>query len=290
MDARHLFAIALAVASALSLGTADALQLREAITIPAEQALRPGLVWRLVRRSRWLWGAVCDAAGFILLTVAIWQGSLVLVYPLVTLALVWTLGLLAVWFRDPLGRREWLAVLAVVAGVGLFVAATGSRHEQVSNASGVGWVALALGGAAVLAGAGALALRSVGRRRAVLFAVAGGLAEAILAALMAGLSTRFDLGFMAVLTSWEVYAVIGAGVIDVLYKQTAYQAGYPTITLPIMRVMDPLLAVLFGSMLFNEQAWAHGASFAPALVGLAAMSGGLIRLGREPRLAVDRST
>ncbi len=136
---------------------------------------------------------------------------------------------------------------------------------------------------------GGWALRSTGRRRAVLFAVAGGLAEAIMAAMMAGLSERFDLGLVAVFTSWQVYGVIVTGLIDVLFKQTAYQAGYPTVTLPIMRVMDPLLAVALGSMLFGEQSWTRGPSLVPALAGLVVMSMGLVRLGREPRLAVSRA-
>jgi len=287
MAGNHALAVVLALGAALSLGTAEALQLREARAIPVEQALRPGLLLRLVRRGRWLLGGLCDVTGFLLLTLAMWQGSLVLVYPLITLALVWTLALLAVWYRTPLLTSEWMAVAAVIGGVGLFAAATGTSKEFVPNESALSWISFGIIAALVISAVASTALRSEGRRRAILFALAGGLADAALAAVVAGLSSRFNAGAGAIFTSWELYAVIVVGIIDLLFKQTAYQAGYATITLPIMTVTDPLLAVLIGSVFFGEEAWASGPWLLPGLLGLAVMSAGLVRLGREPRLAVS---
>lgn len=289
MAGNHAAAISLALGAALSLGTAEALQLREAREIPVEQALRPGLLLQLVRRSRWLLGGLCDATGFLLLTLAMWQGSLVLVYPLITLALVWTLALLAAWYRTPLLPSEWAAVAAVIGGVALFASATGTSQQAAGRASALGWVTFGVIAGVVIAAVASAALGAEGRRRAILFALAGGLTDAVLAAVVNGLSARFDAGLVGVFTSWEVYAVIVVGIIDLLFKQTAYQAGYATITLPIMTVTDPLLTVLLGSVLFGEQAWASGAWLAPGLLGLAVMSAGLVRLGREPRLAVSRT-
>lgn len=277
-------AVLIAICAALSFGTCEALQLREAVQIPESEALRPGLLLQLMRRGMWLLGIVTDIGGFVLMGVALALGPLVLVYPVVTLQLLWTFLLLTRWYHQSLRAEQWASIVAVVAGAALFVAATGKGGTAATAVPGGDWIAfwVAGGGALALLGASALAVRD--RSRALRIAFAAGVADALLATALAALSGSSG-GVGHALVSWPLYVVIGAGIVDLLFKQTAYQAGYPTMTLPIMAVTDPLLVVLIGAVLFNEQAWANGPWIAPSLVGLASMSVGLVVLGREPRLA-----
>jgi hypothetical protein len=116
-------------------------------------------------------------------------------------------------------------------------------------------VAAALGAAA--AGAGALAaaaagLRAAGRRRAVLLAVAAGLADSCSAVVTMAFSHVASHGPAAVFTSWTVYAVVVCGAGNVLLTQTAYQAGRPMITLPVIAAVTPAASVAVGIGLLGE--------------------------------------
>ena len=61
----------LALASAFVFGTGVALQLKAALEVPQEYALRLGLLTRLIRRPLWLLGLLCDIAGFALQAAAL---------------------------------------------------------------------------------------------------------------------------------------------------------------------------------------------------------------------------
>lgn len=281
-------AVAIAVAAALSFGTCEALQLREAVQVDQSKALRPGLLLHLLRRGMWLLGTATDIVGFILMGIALALGPLVLVYPVVTLQLLWTLMLLTRWYRQPLRTGQWAAVVAVVAGVGLFVGATGQGGTTSGTIDGTGWALFWIAGGGLLGVLAASALPAKGLQRALRFAFAAGVADALLATALAAFSGDTGGGISHILTAWPIYTVIAMGITDLLFKQTAYQAGHATITLPIMAVTDPLLAVLIGAVLFDEQAWAQGPWVGPALVGLAAMTAGLVVLGREPKLTAGR--
>ncbi len=110
--------------------------------------------------------------------------------------------------------------------------------------------AAASGGAALLAAA--LGLRAAGRRRAVLLAVAAGLADACSAVVTLGFSHAAGHGAAALFTSWTVYALIICGTGNVLLTQSAYQTGRPMVTLPIIAAVTPVASVAIGIGLLGE--------------------------------------
>lgn len=65
---------------------------------------------------------------------------------------------------------------------------------------------------------------------------------------------------MALLTSWQLYGLLATGAVGLLLNQLAYQAGPLSASLPAITVVDPLLAVVLGVVVYDENlrhtAWA----------------------------------
>src|ERR1700737_4934608 len=94
----------LSVLAALVLGLGVALQQRAAVSVPAEYAGKPGLLVRLIRNPLWWLGFAGDIGGFALQTAALRRGSLVVVQPVLTTSIVYTLWLTAVVYDESINR------------------------------------------------------------------------------------------------------------------------------------------------------------------------------------------
>jgi drug/metabolite transporter (DMT)-like permease len=248
--------IATALAAAVLYGAGAAVEQRQAAAAPDSAAGRPRLLLRLVRQPLWLLGMVAQVGGFAAHAVALRSGSLANVQLLVAMELVVAVVIVRIWSGRPLSRGAWAAALTVVVAIAAFLAVTSSGHD---HAQAVGHpdhaVAAALGAAA--AGVAALAaavvgLRATGRGRAVLLAVAAGLADSCSAVVTMAFSHEVSHGPAALFTSWAVYALIVVGTGNVLLTQTAYQTGRPMVTLPIIAVVAPVASVAIGIGLLGE--------------------------------------
>jgi drug/metabolite transporter (DMT)-like permease len=246
--------IATALVAAVLYGAGAAVEQRQAAAAPQSSAGRPRLLLLLVRQPLWLLGMLAQIGGFAAHAVALRTGPLATVQMLVAAELVVAVIFVRVWSGRPLRPASWAAALTVVGGSAVFLAVTSSDHRQaVSHPNYVMAAALGtvvLGGAALAA---ALAgLRATGRGRAVLLAVAAGLADACSAVVTLGFSHVAGHGMVALFTSWTVYALIVCGVGNVLLTQTAYQTGQPMITLPIIACVTPVASVAIGIGLLGE--------------------------------------
>ena len=246
--------IATALVAAVLYGAGAAVEQRQAAAAPESSAGRPRLLLLLVRQPLWLLGMVAQVGGFAAHAVALRSGSLATVQMLVAMELVVAVIIVRIWSGRPLSPASWAAALTVVAAIGVFLAVTSSGHHQGAGhpdyAVGAGLGAAASGGGALLAAA--LGLRAAGRRRAVLLAVAAGLADACSAVVTMGFSHVAGHGVAALFTSWTVYALIVCGTGNVLLTQTAYQTGRPMVTLPIIAAVTPVTSVAIGIGLLGE--------------------------------------
>jgi hypothetical protein len=86
----------------------------------------------------------------------------------------------------------------------------------------------------------------------VLLALAAGLADACSAVVTLAFSHVVVHGPVALATSWPAYALIVCGISNVLLTQTAYQAGRPLVTLPIIAAVTPAVSVGIGTVLLGE--------------------------------------
>jgi len=275
----------LALLSAFVYGAGVVLQQRAALEAPPEEAARPRLLLRLVRRPLWLLGLSADVVGFGLQAAALHRGSLVVVQPLITTSLVFALVLTSVWTHEPISRRQWTAVGMVLLGLAVFLIVAAPNEESSAVAGMRDWILTTTTITAAAGVALAAGLRAVGSARAAFFAVAAGIADAFMAVMAKTFSGSFDDGLAATFRSWTPYALVAAGLIAMLLISTAYQAGHPTVSLPIITVTDPLVASLIGISLFGDELLLDGVRGPLVLLALAAIGTGLLMLSRDSRLA-----
>jgi hypothetical protein len=108
----------------------------------------------------------------------------------------------------------------------------------------------------------------------LLLAVAAGLADTCSAVVTMAFSHVAGHGPAALFTSWTVYALAVTGVGNVLLTQTAYQAGRPMVTLPVIAAVTPVTSVAIGIGLLGEtpRTGAAGAVAAGAAVVVASVA------------------
>ena len=273
-------ALAWALTAAVLYGTGAALQQRQAAATPRQAAGRPRLLLLLARRPWWLLGIGVELGGFAAHAVALRTGPLTIVQMLVASSLLFSVATVRLWSGRRLGWTAWAAVLAVIAGIASFVALA-SPASNGGAPAGSGQAGLAAGCLAACAVPFAVAgLAAAGRRRAVLLAVAAGLADAGIAVVTMAFSHVVSGGLAGLAGSWPTYALMLGGPCSLLLTQTAYQAGRPMITLPVTAVVTPVASLAAGSLLLGESARLGVLSGGAAALAVLAALAGLVMLAR----------
>lgn len=247
------------------------------------------LVFRLARRPAWLLGFACMIGGFAFQVSALRFGPLALVQPLLAAELLVVFGYLAVFSRGRgVRRREWLAVVAMSAGLSVFLLAASPSGGRTHAPATLWWISglavLALVAVAVTAAWTAVRRAPAHRgpaRRAALLGVASGIAWGFVAAVIKELTSRFGGGPAAVLGSWPVYALMGAGAAAMLLTSHAMAAGPLAASQPGFTVADPVVATGLGVFLFGESLRASPAALAGQVTGLIALAAGAAALSRS---------
>jgi drug/metabolite transporter (DMT)-like permease len=277
----------LSVLAAFVFGGGVVLQQRMAWEVPDDHAARPSLLLRLALRPLWLLGMTADVLGFGLQAAALHRGSLLVVQPLLTLFLLFALLFTALWTREPISLRQWGAVTLVLAGLAVFLTDAAPDSTSIGTADAQSWALLAACVVVVTTVVVVTGLRSSGTRRAVMFAIGAGLADAVMATLAKAFSQAVSHGWVHVFTTWTPYAVVGGGLASLILIQTAYQSGHPTVSLPVITVTDPVAACLIGWFLFGERLKLGGAPALLLPLAVLAMAVGLTSLSRNDRLAAE---
>lgn len=276
----------LAVLAAACNALASALQRKAARDEPAGDNLSLRLVWHLLHRPVWFGGFVSIVAAFLLQATALGTGRISVVQPLLTLELPVALVLAARLLGKPLGRREWGASAVMAAGVAGLIAALGPSGGRASSVPGVDW--LVGGGVNVaLVVAGVVWARGAsGARRAAVLGVTTGCAFALTAALMKGMTTVFSHGLAALFTSWQLWAMVAAGASAMFLLQSTMHAGPLLVTQPGLTMADPVVAILWGTLVFGETV--RGGLFVlVAVAAAAAAAAAVMVLSRSPLLSGD---
>ena len=204
-------------------------------------------------------------------------------------------------------------VFTVVLGISVFLALAGpsghrgeaqplggaiaGHHDALQSRAGLAAVLLAIAAAGLLsAGLSVPGTGASGRRRALLLAIAAGLADSCMAVVTMAFAHVAGRGMIAIVTSWTLYAVVIGGIGNLLLTQTAYQAGRPMITLPVISAVTPVASVAIGIGLLGEtpRLGAVGltaAAIVAIVTGLAlaslARTAAPVRVGPAPDLDAD---
>ena len=250
----------------------------------------------LLRRPLWLLGAFADALGLLLHILALSLGPVNLVQPLQVTGLLFAIpfGGLLTGLRTR--RRDLLAALCVVAGLGLFL---GVARPRTTDVVLTGTSAALLSGIGVLTlGVGAALCRALsGKRGAVLMAALAGAGFAAGSVLLEDLGRlhRVD-GWHAVVTGPGVPALLGAvalGIVSLALSQAAFQIGTLGQALPTLTVTDPVLSIALAAALFKETIPLTVAGLALDALSLSLVTTGVFWLARREDnfgdVHVDRS-
>ena len=273
--------VASALGAAVSFAMAAVLQQEAARTADPDSSLSLRLLAILLRRPKWLAGIGLLLCGYGLQALALANGPVALVQPIVATELAFAVPI-GIWRRHSRARRrEWMSILAVLGGVSTFlwIAAPAAGTSQPDGGD---WLAcLVPVGAAVVLFLG-VASRIGGPRRAVFMGCAAGLAFALLAVLTKAVVYRLGVNVAATFTSWEIYALVGFGISALVVSQSAYQAGPLALSMPAIAILEPAVAVIIGDTAFSEQAHLAGWPLVGELAAAAVAAVGLIRLASSP--------
>ncbi len=240
--------------------------------------MRFGLIGHLVRRPLWLLGNLADVAGFALQFLALRTGSLALVQPLLVSGLIFALVADALLDGRRLTREEWRWTVMTGAGLGLFLAVS-RPGRGFPHGTTVGWLVL---GVATLAAVGSLvvAARALPRWRALCLGSATGLLFGVVAALTESSAHLLDHGVVRALGHWQPYALAVCAVLGLMLSQSAFQAGDLKWSLPALTVVEPLVAILIGQLLFAEHISFAGLAPVGEVLALGLMVAGVVGLSR----------
>jgi drug/metabolite transporter (DMT)-like permease len=185
------------------------------------------------------------------------------------------------FFVAATGRRAWLGVLGMVAGLVIVLAAAAPHGGRAAAHP----ISLALTIASVL-GLIALivmaAMRAEGSPRAAAFGVAAGAGFALTAALMKQAMSHFEAGgIVTIFTTWQLYAMAACGGFSLFLWQNALQAGTLVAAQPAITLSDPVLSMLIGVMAFGERV-RLGGWLALAIFGALLIFAGSLELSRSP--------
>ena len=269
-----------ALLAALMYALASVLQQRGAARQPVETSMRLGLLTRLVRNGGWVLGLGCDVAGYALQFVALGHGPMVLVQPLLVCGLLFALPLGAAWSGRRLRGSDWLAALAVCAGLAAFLTVA-SPGKGRSDASPTAWMILLLGAAAISA---LLIFASSGRapwEKSFLLSAVAGVIYGVSAALTVASAHLLGVGLVVMLEHWQPYVLALAGVTGMLVSQSAFQAGALDVSLPMMSVVDPVLSIIIGVTAFGESVADTSGAVGAEAAALILMSLGVMALARS---------
>ncbi|WP_200303676.1 DMT family transporter [Streptomyces adelaidensis] len=274
----------LAVSAACCLGFGFVLQQQAAAHAPLSDFLSPRLLLDLIRVPRWLGGIGLMVCGMALGAVALSQGEVTLVEPLLATNLLFALALSRRQTRQPLGRQGWAGLVLLAGGVTAFIVAGQPRGGAATGGSFRQWliIGVMLGLAFLLT---AYAKRSRLSAAPVLLAVAAGLLYGVQDALTRVSGQLFaGGGWGGLLTSWQPYGVVLIGVTGLLLVQSAFEAGPLRMSLPALTAAQPLAGIACGVGFLGDRLRMDAGALAWEAAGLVGVVVGVVLLGMHPAM------
>ena len=272
-------AAALALASALAFAVATVAQQRAAAESSDEDARGGRFVGQLIRNPRWLAAMLGTGVAYALQAAALGVGSVIVVQPILVTSLVFALPLSVYLAHERLPKSVVGSGLVLTVSLAVFVI-LGNADNGVSHASHQDWLIVAVIGVPVVAGCLIFAQPRAGAARASLLAIAVGLLGGVLAVLTKAVVASGGDGIVHLLTTGETYALVAVGVSGIYLQQLSFQAGALQASLPIMTVLEPVIAALLGLTLLHEQLQVGGLRMTVLVAAALAMTVATVALAR----------
>jgi drug/metabolite transporter (DMT)-like permease len=281
--------IAAAITASLLYNASIALQALEARQVPGEHGLRPSLLGRLLRNRRWLGATALGLLGWPFEVAALLLAPLTVVQPCIASGLVLLLWLGATRLGERPGRREFLAVAAIVGGIAGVAWAAPERSTDHAGAGAIG-LALVLVALPLLA---PYALRGPLTRNVhllgLLATLSAGCGYAWTAIASKLLTDELAAGALVLAALWLATAAASEG-IALLSEMSALQRRPATHVAPVMFAVQVLVPVALAPLIFAES-WSGTPLGGAALAGFIALAvaGTVLLAGSKTVAAVMES-
>ncbi len=269
-------AILFALASAFMTALSTSVQHQAAEAAPSPVQGLWNLLWHLTQRPLWVFGQALGLFGFVFHALAVVNGPISLVQPIIITGIVFAVPIRAAISRQWPESRELGAVLLTAAALAVFLLASDPSEGSKSPEGGSFFLLVATCAALGLLGFVLGKLVRNGTERAFLLGSAAGLLLGLVAVLVKATEEELhDGGVGQVLVTWPVYGLMAAGLSGVAINQVAYRSARLSASMPVLNVVNCLVGLSFGYLVFGEiprhTHWAVGVE----LVSLAVMCAGL---------------
>jgi drug/metabolite transporter (DMT)-like permease len=252
-----LFATLASLAAAMLFALASALQHRSAGLVagggPLGRAELGGFIASTLRHPLWAAGLAAGIAGFALHALALRYGPLTLVQPLLVSGVVFALPMrrLLEHRRPRPDEVGWALALAVGLVLFLVIATPAGGAPQAPDFAPtiVAGVLIGLG----TVGFFVAGRRTSGSRAALSLGAAAALASAATAGLLKETVGIVSRGPGQLAASWPAYGLVAAGAVELVASQLAYQAGPLRVSLPVTTTVGPIVSLVIGVAVFDEQ-------------------------------------
>lgn len=277
----HGLTVFLALLAALFLAIGIVVRQRATVDLPAEHGVSSVMVLTLIRRPLWWAGTAAAVAGYVFQALALANGSLLLVQPILVSALLFALPMSARMANRRVTRGEWAWALLLTLALAVFVVLAKTRpgdyEASLPSSALVALVCTAAVTACVI-----VAIRTAGWKRAVLLAVAVGVLFGVVAVLTKlVMHLLVHEGLRYVLTTPVLYLLVVLGIVAVILQQSSFHAGSLQTSVPTMLVLEPVIAVVLGAVVLGENLTVNGVKAVALMAAVAAMAAATIALGRD---------
>lgn len=269
--------IVFALLAALSNAVNEATQHIASTTAP-----RRSSGWRLVvylfRSPLWLFGWVALAGAFVFQALALHDGLISIVQPLLATELVFMLALRQFWIHQSIRPITWGAAALACVSLTVFIVA-GQPGGGQPTPTGHHWFSA---GVACCAGAGVLAVLArwgSPSLRAALYASAAAVMWALVATFIkATTDTLTEFGVGGMFLRWPVYALAVGSVAALFLQQAALHVGPLRVSQPFLVIIDPIVSIALSVWLFGEHFTSNAAVLAVAAIAFAVMGAAVVLL------------
>jgi drug/metabolite transporter (DMT)-like permease len=222
-------------------------------TRAAEHLRGHALTMHLAKNPLWLFGMVCLLGSFLCQAVALHNGPLSLVQPILVVELILALLLRRFWLHQSISSMGWVAAVVTGGALSVFLL-VGRPTGGVTQPSAGSWI-WTLGGFGGLT----LLLYLLGRtgtavRRAAFLGAATAFEWALVASFIK--ATTNDLtsrGVGGTLEHFPVYLLALTGALGFLLEQKTLRSGPISVSQPLLVILDPIVSICLGITLFSER-------------------------------------
>jgi drug/metabolite transporter (DMT)-like permease len=212
--------------------------------------------WRLIpylfTNPLWLFGWVALAGAFLFQALALHDGQLSVVQPLLVTELVFALVLRRLWIHQEIRSITWWAAAFTCVSLAIFVAMSEPQGGNASPSSDA-WIAASAAAVGMTVVLALLGMRGSPGRRAALLASATAIMWALVATFIKTTTeTLSQFGLSGMFVHWPVYALAAAGLAAAVLNQVTLHVGPLSVSQPFLVIVDPIASIALSVWIFGE--------------------------------------